>query len=612
MFGHTRRAVCCLLGLIGVMAFAQSARADTVNIAPDLECGIQSRLGYADVPCLPPRSGRLVHREHAPVRRLLQFDVAGSLPNGAEVLSATLHMNRDEDPFGPTSGAPLSVFPMLQAWTDQGTWESLGGVEEEGYDNPGASDVAEDSVAIEDGPNAWDVTRLVRAWATASEPNNGLGGGRRRGFPSGERSAFHSSSATNPALRALSRGRVLLPVPVGSVRGGAVVSGRARCMRGATTLLAAFRQGGPPTSLSRAAAMMNVGIYDAFNSVFFAKLEDVSTGDPEANETCGWKKFEVLAETPASTDANLAARFAARDILTALFPGYSTQIASAFTTRYGSPPYQAAGKALGEFVADEVLAARASDGSGASMSYTPASSTPGAWRPSPTSSTEAPCTAAVPPGWGNVTPFTLTSGSQFRQAFPGAFTTYPSLLASSLYTPQFNDVKSYGKSVGSARTTDQTKAAWFWANDLDGTYKPPGQLIEHTKLVAQTQPAAQTSGDPEDFFWVWSQQGIRVAQLFAEVSLALADAAIAAWDQKYLTAIDLWRPIDAIRQATPTATTTRPRTRRGSRSRATPTRSSSRRASRHGCRGTRRSGATWSRVMENEFRVRGLRLIRSR
>ena len=52
-------------------------------------------------------------------------------------------------------------------------------------------------------------------------------------------------------------------------------------------ILKAFRaQGGAPAPLARAAAMMNVGIYDVFNSIYFAKLEQLSTSDPDPNETC--------------------------------------------------------------------------------------------------------------------------------------------------------------------------------------------------------------------------------------------------------------------------------------------------------------------------------------
>lgn len=112
-----------------------------------------------------------------------------------------------------------------------------------------------------------------------------------------------------------------------------------------------------------------------------------------------------------------------------------------------------------------------------------------------------------------------------------------------------DEVQKLGRATGSTRLPDQEQAAWFWANDLDGTYKPPGQLIEHTRLVAETQPSAQSTGDPGDFATAWSQQGLRVARLFSEVSLAMGDAAIAAWDQKYRTPIDLWRPYHAVREA---------------------------------------------------------------
>lgn len=206
----------------------------------------------------------------------------------------------------------------------------------------------------------------------------------------------------------------------------------------------------------------------------------------------------------------------------------------------------------------EVLADRFADGSGSTTPYTPASGTPGAWCETFTLSTQATRNAAtmstpsdaVTPNWGNVTPFTLTSGSQFRQTLPGGFSTYSSLLASAYYAAQATEVQSLGKKNSrGARSQDRTEAAWFWANDLNGTYKPPGQLLQHTYEVAMTQPAADSSGDAEDFFAQWSQQGIRVARLYAAVSLAMADAAIAAWDQKYLTSIDLWRPVDAIQQA---------------------------------------------------------------
>jgi len=139
----------------------------------------------------------------------------------------------------------------------------------------------------------------------------------------------------------------------------------------------------------------------------------------------------------------------------------------------------------------------------------------------------------VDPHWGLVRPFVMSSTTQARQPLPGGYATYSALLASSLYASQFNDVKSLGRANSTTRTADQTQTAFYWANDANGTYKPPGQLLDHTRVVAQSRITTT----------------VPLARLFAQVSLAMGDAAIAAWDQKYLTTIDLWRPITAIQQA---------------------------------------------------------------
>jgi hypothetical protein len=93
------------------------------------------------------------------------------------------------------------------------------------------------------------------------------------------------------------------------------------------------------------------------------------------------------------------------------------------------------------------------------------------------------------------------------------------------------EVREVGRLNSPTRGADKTQAAHFWANDLDGTYKPPGQLLKHTAIIARLLPG---------------QDQFDNAKLFAWMSLALADAAIAAWDAKYRTDIDLWRPETAI------------------------------------------------------------------
>ncbi|MFF9523290.1 hypothetical protein ACF1DV_15155 [Streptomyces achromogenes] len=46
-------------------------------------------------------------------------------------------------------------------------------------------------------------------------------------------------------------------------------------------------------------------------------------------------------------------------------------------------------------------------------------------------------------------------------------------------------MRDLGAAGSTTRTTDQTAAAWLWANDANGTYKPPGQLLDITARVSR-------------------------------------------------------------------------------------------------------------------------------
>jgi PAP2 superfamily len=277
-------------------------------------------------------------------------------------------------------------------------------------------------------------------------------------------------------------------------------------------LLEAFRrQGGAPGPLARAAAMMYVGLFDAINSSVLSRKGSTP-----------YNSYLTLQAVDQSVNQNLAAGYAARDLLIEALPAQSSFVQQKFTERYGSSS-QVIARQLADTVVNNMKAARANDGSNATTGYTP-EGVPGSWRP-----TDG-CTAATPV-WGNVRPFTLTSGSQFRRPPPAP--DYPTLLASSVYASNLAEVRSLGRFNSTTRTADQTRAAWFWANDVDGTYKPPGQLLANTQLIADDQLT----------------DGHQISRLFALVSLAMADAGIASWDMKYLTSFDLWRPETAIKQA---------------------------------------------------------------
>src|SRR4029434_298141 len=129
------------------------------------------------------------------------------------------------------------------------------------------------------------------------------------------------------------------------------------------------------------------------------------------------------------------------------------------------------------------------------------------------------------PQWGFVAPFGMNSSSQFRP--PG-----PPSLDSERYATDYEEVKELGAAVGSTRTEEQSEIAQFWA-DGAGTETPPG----HWNSVAQTIAAERANTLEEN------------ARLFALLNIAMADAAICAWDAKYT--FDFWRPVTAIAFAEP-------------------------------------------------------------
>ncbi|MEU4780157.1 carbohydrate binding domain-containing protein [Micromonospora sp. NPDC023633] len=286
-------------------------------------------------------------------------------------------------------------------------------------------------------------------------------------------------------------------------------------------LLDTFRQTQlPPTSLSRSAAIMHAAMHDAAVSV---------TGAGEPYRVRVPVEYPGTLEDVVAPSLETAVNQAAHDSLSALFAGRSFGPALAEAT--GMLPSGvnadeiARGRAVGSQAAAANVDARRADGSTDESPYVP-EGVPGAWRPTGSG-------PAVSPNWGRVTPFTLTSPTQFRPGPPGGFGSYDALLASQLYEDQVTEVRQLGARVGGTRTAEQTRIAFFWANDLDGTYKPPGQLLAHTRIVAEQRGLGM----------------LQNARLFGLVSLAMADAAIVAWGGKYATPIDLWRPESAIHHA---------------------------------------------------------------
>jgi hypothetical protein len=167
---------------------------------------------------------------------------------------------------------------------------------------------------------------------------------------------------------------------------------------------------------------------------------------------------------------------------------------------------------IGRTAALNILALRANDNSAqAQFAYdAPGVGTPGIWE----RLNNAP---AQLPGWGNVTPFVLHSGSQFRPDAPLA-------LDSEQYARDYNEIKQIGVMNSAVRTAEQTQIATFWLASPTAIWNP-----------VLNQVLATRSFDLSD-----------TARAFALFYLTAADAGIACWDAKYT--YNFWRPQSAIRR----------------------------------------------------------------
>lgn len=259
----------------------------------------------------------------------------------------------------------------------------------------------------------------------------------------------------------------------------------------------------PPPTASRALAILHVAIYDAVNGI-------VRSHEP----------YFVRHGAPASASPEAAAAAAGRYTLVALFPASESIFEQIFAETLRSipdVPQRRRGVDWGELVARQILAWRTGDNSDAIVPVPPAEQ-PGDWVPTP------PAFAPyLLPQWAFVVPFGMPTSSFFRP--PG-----PPSLESPTWAADVNEVEALGAAVGSLRTPEQDLIALFWA-DGAGTETPPG----HWNSIAQ-QVVADRHATLEDN-----------ARLFALLNIALADAAICAWDAKYT--YHSWRPITAIRNA---------------------------------------------------------------
>jgi vanadium chloroperoxidase len=272
-----------------------------------------------------------------------------------------------------------------------------------------------------------------------------------------------------------------------------------------------------PTLSSRALAIVHLAMYDAYAGVI--------------NNPATLPRYIPTPPSPgagASTDAAVAA--AAHASLASLFP---SQKAFFDLVLAGVGDLSDPGHSFGVAVAQAILADRAGDPGGASVGHMP-SAQRGKHRPDPDN-----------PGQGYHGAFygAMSKGFAITQRFELA----PPPFDNNEYKDALREVRGRGiapELMGTlpngipGRTVDQTLIGIFWAYDgVAELGTPPrlyNQIVRRVALVRSPGSSSTPNTVAEN------------ARLFAFVNVAMADAGILAWDQKYIH--DFWRPVIGIRE----------------------------------------------------------------
>jgi hypothetical protein len=252
-----------------------------------------------------------------------------------------------------------------------------------------------------------------------------------------------------------------------------------------------------PFFQARWGAIVQLAVFEAVNSI---------EGD--------YEPYLGVIEAPPGASADAAAIAAAHRTLVTLRPGSAAALDAlrdASLAAIPDGPAKDDGIAVGESAAAAMLLLREGDGWNAVVPYTPGTE-PGDWQPTPTGFAAAAFTQ-----WGQVTPFGLADGSQFRLPPPPA-------LHTGKYALDYLEVMLVGRIDSPFRPQDRTDVALFYA---------AATPVQVWNSAARQASAAQGKTLSEN------------ARIFALLGMAVCDGSIACFDTKYH--YNFWRPVTAIR-----------------------------------------------------------------
>ncbi len=271
-------------------------------------------------------------------------------------------------------------------------------------------------------------------------------------------------------------------------------------------ILAAETSFDNPGYASRATAMMNLAIYDGIAS---------ATGT--SVDTTFYDYGSDFVGTVSTEAAEVAASQAAYTVLSSLYADQQATLDAFYNGSTASNAEVSAGVTLGTQIGNTIVATRADDGWDNVVDYTfQPGGTVGAFQADP----ENPEVPAWGVAWGQVDTFAIASTESYVAEAPPEVTSVE-------YAASYNEVLALGGVDSTERTADQTEAGVFWAYDSgQGT---PLVLFNDVLRTISVQEGNTTEEN---------------AALFAQASVAMADAAIVAWDTKF--EYEFWRPGTAI------------------------------------------------------------------
>ncbi len=257
-----------------------------------------------------------------------------------------------------------------------------------------------------------------------------------------------------------------------------------------------------PFAQARYAAIVQLAVFEAVNSITHKYQPYLGT---------------ITAQPDACPEA--AAVEAAYQVLITYFPGSAPTLNPAYATSMGAIPDgqpKLDGIAVGDAAAAAMIALRSNDGSSPPQFGVPGPPLPGVWQATPGCPIVNGIASGIAFQWQNVTPFGISSVSDYLLDPPPALTSHA-------YAKAYNEVMTVGSINSTQRPPDRANVALYYAAST------PTQVFNQ---AAEQVAAAQGRSLSDN------------ARALALINMATSDSIVAAFYNKYR--YNFWRPITAI------------------------------------------------------------------